>query len=283
MHSTMRCPNGAGLATMSSTSAIALSQSVGPIARGTARGRSVTRTHNWKTFGPSSSYSDGDADYFRTTDRLTHQYDWFGPKQPQREEPEEVPSVLTAPRGTSAATRPEFGLSSKQIQALGLTAPRMNGPDPKTLSSRSFLRGDKIDPSQFGYNTSNMAGFTMAARGRSYQGARSAYGDYQTYPEGRPLFLPEAERFGTPPDLPSLLLQQRIIYISMPVCAMLPAAPVGQHVESRQAGDSLVCLVGSAQQRRSMLISREQRGYAIAGAVGMVQVDVAEGRAGCQL
>ncbi|GFH11567.1 ATP-dependent Clp protease proteolytic subunit [Haematococcus lacustris] len=64
-----------------------------------------------------------------------------------------------------------------------------------------------------------MAGFTMAARGRSYQGARSAYGDYQTYPEGRPLFLPEAERFGTPPDLPSLLLQQRIIYISMPALA----------------------------------------------------------------
>ncbi|KAJ9511778.1 hypothetical protein QJQ45_022659 [Haematococcus lacustris] len=163
---------------------------VGPIARGTARGRSVTRTHNWKTFGPSSSYSDGDADYFRTTDRLTHQYDWFGPKQPQREEPEEVPS--------------------------------------KTLSSRSFLRGDKIDPSHFGYNTSNMAGFTMAARGRSYQGARSAYGDYQTYPEGRPLFLPEAERFGTPPDLPSLLLQQRIIYISMPFLPSVTELVVAQ-------------------------------------------------------
>jgi hypothetical protein len=50
------------------------------------------------------------------------------------------------------------------------------------------------------------------------QGARAAYGDYQSYPEGRPIFLPEAERFGNPPDLPSLLLQQRIIYISMPVC-----------------------------------------------------------------
>ncbi|GFH11568.1 ATP-dependent Clp protease proteolytic subunit, partial [Haematococcus lacustris] len=104
----------------------------------------------------------------------------------------------------------------------------MNGPDPKTLSSRSFLRGDKIDPSQFGYNTSNMAGFTMAARGRSYQGARSAYGDYQTYPEGRPLFLPEAERFGTPPDLPSLLLQQRIIYISMPFLPSVTELVVAQ-------------------------------------------------------
>jgi hypothetical protein len=48
-------------------------------------------------------------------------------------------------------------------------------------------------------------------------GARAAYGDYPNYPEGRPIFLPEAERFGNPPDLPSLLLQQRVIYISMPV------------------------------------------------------------------
>ena len=42
-------------------------------------------------------------------------------------------------------------------------------------------------------------------------------GDYQKYPEGRPVFLPESERYGNPPDLPSLLLQQRVIYISMPV------------------------------------------------------------------
>lgn len=58
---------------------------------------------------------------------------------------------------------------------------------------------------------------TMAGRSRGYSGARAAYGDYPNYPEGRPIFLPEAERFGNPPDLPSLLLQQRVIYISMPV------------------------------------------------------------------
>lgn len=58
---------------------------------------------------------------------------------------------------------------------------------------------------------------TAAGRGRSYSGARAAYGDYEPYPEGRPIFLPEAERYGNPPDLPSLLLQQRVIYISMPV------------------------------------------------------------------
>jgi len=58
---------------------------------------------------------------------------------------------------------------------------------------------------------------TMAGRSRGGSGARAAYGDYPNYPEGRPIFLPEAERFGNPPDLPSLLLQQRVIYISMPV------------------------------------------------------------------
>ncbi len=48
-------------------------------------------------------------------------------------------------------------------------------------------------------------------------GPRAAMGDYTKYPEGRPIFLPESERYGNPPDLPSLLLQQRVIYISMPV------------------------------------------------------------------
>lgn len=82
-----------------------------------------------------------------------------------------------------------------------------------TLSSRNYLRGEKFTPEEFGYNTVNMAG----GRGRSYTPTRAAYGDYPNYPEGRPIFLPEAERFGNPPDLPSLLLQQRVIYISMPV------------------------------------------------------------------
>ncbi len=57
------------------------------------------------------------------------------------------------------------------------------------------------------------------ARGRSAGGARAAYGDYPNYPEGRPLFWPESARYGNPPDLPSLLLQQRVIYVSMPVSA----------------------------------------------------------------
>lgn len=71
----------------------------------------------------------------------------------------------------------------------------------------------------------NMAGGNYRA-GRSYTSPRAAYGEYPNYPEGRPLFLPEAERFGNPPDLPSLLLQQRVIYISMPV-SKRKAAGVG--------------------------------------------------------
>jgi hypothetical protein len=111
-----------------------------------------------------------------------------------------------------------------------------------TLSSKHYMRGERFDPSNpagLGFSAraatqsssssysmpaaaaaggpGGPAAATMAGRGRSYSGARAAYGDYQSYPEGRPIFLPEAERFGNPPDLPSLLLQQRVIYISMPV------------------------------------------------------------------
>jgi hypothetical protein len=95
------------------------------------------------------------------------------------------------------------------------------------------MRGERFDPTNpttlgFGAHaatassSSSSSGSyrlppTMAGRSRGYSGARAAYGDYPNYPEGRPIFLPEAERFGNPPDLPSLLLQQRVIYISMPV------------------------------------------------------------------
>ncbi len=97
------------------------------------------------------------------------------------------------------------------------------------------MRGERFDPSDpagLGFSARAASVHTAAAaprggaaaataaggRGRGYSGgARAAYGDYPNYPEGRPIFLPEAERFGNPPDLPSLLLQQRVIYISMPV------------------------------------------------------------------
>lgn len=97
------------------------------------------------------------------------------------------------------------------------------------------MRGERFDPSNpalLGFSaraataasssssstTTTTSSYSAPRRSsRGYSGARAAYGDYPNYPEGRPIFLPEAERFGNPPDLPSLLLQQRVIYISMPV------------------------------------------------------------------
>jgi ATP-dependent Clp protease protease subunit len=116
-------------------------------------------------------------------------------------------------------------------------------PLQSTLSSKAYMRGDKFDPLNpttlgFGAHAASSSSSsssssyrlppTMAGRGRSYSGARAAYGDYPNYPEGRPLFLPEAERFGNPPDLPSLLLQQRVIYISMPFVPSVTELVVAQ-------------------------------------------------------
>lgn len=182
---------------------------------------------NWKAFGPTSEFSDGDADYYATTSRLAQQYEWFAPGRAQPE-PEPEPEVELDRR------RPEFGLSEKQIDALGLSGPRLSTPDPASLSSRAFMCGDKFAPSQFGYNLANtQAGANASAfrgptQGRQQTTTRAAAGDYTKYPEGRPIFLPEAERFGNPPDLPSLLLQQRIIYISMPFVPSVTELVVAQ-------------------------------------------------------
>jgi len=194
----------------------------------------------WKTFGPSTSFSDGDAEYYATSSRLSQQFEGFAPQQPQdKEEQQEQGPPNSADQRHHQ--RPEYGLSTKQIASLGLSGARTNSPDPATLSSRHYLRGDKCDPANFGYTTvglgmgspiENRGGVTgaqMAGRGRSSSGgARAAYGDYQAYPEGRPIFLPEAERFGSAPDLPSLLLQQRVIYISMPFTPSVTELVVAQ-------------------------------------------------------
>jgi len=194
--------------------------------------------NSWKTFGPSSHYNDGDADFFQLTNKLSDQYEWFAPRQD--EEQAEVEELKEE--------KPLYGLSPKQIAALGLSGSRLNTPDPATLSSKAYMRGERFDPSNpagLGYSyraatagsappppvgaTASAASATMSrGPGRSYQGARAAYGDYPNYPEGRPIFLPEAERFGNPPDLPSLLLQQRVIYISMPFLPSVTELVVAQ-------------------------------------------------------
>lgn len=185
----------------------------------------VLARNNWRTFGPTSEYSDGDAEYFQLTSRLSQQYEWFAPRPQQEEETTSPEQDAQQPEeGRQGAT---FGLTERQIHALGLSGPRTDMPDPKTLSSKAYLRGEKFTPDQFGYNVTNMAGGNYRA-GRSYTSPRAAYGEYPNYPEGRPLFLPEAERFGNPPDLPSLLLQQRVIYISMPFLPSVTELVVAQ-------------------------------------------------------
>ncbi|GFR50583.1 hypothetical protein Agub_g12857, partial [Astrephomene gubernaculifera] len=185
--------------------------------------RHVVVNNNWRTFGPSAEYSDGDADYYQLTSRLSQQYEWFAPGQQQQEQEEASSSAQEPQQDQREAS---FGLSERQIRALGLAGPRTDLPDPKTLSSKAYLRGEKFQPEQFGFNVTNMAGGSY--RGRGYSGARAAYGEYPNYPEGRPIFLPEAERFGNPPDLPSLLLQQRVIYISMPFLPSVTELVVAQ-------------------------------------------------------
>jgi hypothetical protein len=95
----------------------------------------VVARNNWKVFGPSAEYSDGDADYYALSNRLSQQYDWFAPRGPQPEEGEEAGPAPPTGSGElllpgREPLRPEYGLSAKQIEALGLSGPRTNTPDP---------------------------------------------------------------------------------------------------------------------------------------------------------
>lgn len=184
----------------------------------------VVLAKNWKVFGPTADYSDGDKEFFQLTNKLQQQYEWFAPT-PQEEAQEETEPV------PGSRARPEFGLSPQQILALGLGGPRTSNVDPASLSSKNFLRGERFAPEQLGYSAVNFSRETYKSPGGVYQppsgraqpSAQAAY-----YPEGRPVFLPEAERYGNPPDLPSLLLQQRVVYISMPFLPSVTELVVAQ-------------------------------------------------------
>ncbi len=92
--------------------------------RSSLRARPVTRlAANWKVFGPTAEYSDGDADYYNTTARLADQYEWFAPGREGSAEAEEEQQREDA----------EFGLSPRQIAALGLSGPRSSMPDPVSV------------------------------------------------------------------------------------------------------------------------------------------------------
>lgn len=81
---------------------------------------------SWKTFGPTSTYNDGDADFYKLTNQLSDQYEWFAPgREPSPEQqPEPEPE------------KPMFGLTPSQIQALGLSGRRLNTPDPVSGAGR---------------------------------------------------------------------------------------------------------------------------------------------------
>ena len=88
--------------------------------RCTTHARLVVRS--WKVWGPTAEYSDGDADFYRTTSRLADQYEWFAPGRQAEEQPQEEAE-------TAGRERSEWGLTERQIAALGLSGPRTSVPD----------------------------------------------------------------------------------------------------------------------------------------------------------
>ncbi|KAG2493827.1 hypothetical protein HYH03_008045 [Edaphochlamys debaryana] len=252
------------------------------VARRAARASPVAH-NNWRTFGPTAEFSDGDAEYYQLTSRLSAQYDWFAPGKQQQQQEEEQAASTSAPEldlGKESG-RSNYGLSEGQIRALGLAGPLSDMPDPKTLSSKAYLRGEKFQPEQFGYNVTNMAG--GARPSRRYSGARAAYGDYPNYPEGRPIFLPEAERFGNPPDLPSLLLQQRVIYISMPFLPSVTELVVAQcyylDFDDRNRQRPIYVYLNSTGciNDKNQAISADNEFYAIWAALGFTRAPLYTG------
>lgn len=91
----------------------------------------------WQTFGPSASHMDGDAEYYQLSNRLAQQIPGFAPTSSiqgedlastsEQDIEEEVKQELRR-------TRPEFGLTPRQISALGLSGPRLHVPDSVSVS-----------------------------------------------------------------------------------------------------------------------------------------------------
>jgi len=101
-----------------------------PCAAGHSK-RAVAVNNNWKVFGPTAEYSDGDAEYFRLTSQLSDQYEWFAPGQQQEEEASASPDTEEQQqKQQQRVIRPEFGMSPREIAALGLSGSQRNTPDP---------------------------------------------------------------------------------------------------------------------------------------------------------
>lgn len=89
---------------------------------------------NWKVFGPRSSHSDGDAEFYRVSNRLAQQYEWFAPGSEEEAAAAEAAELQQQQRQQLLVEqdhrKPLYGLTPQQIQALGLSGPRVNTPDP---------------------------------------------------------------------------------------------------------------------------------------------------------
>eukprot|EP00878_Enallax_costatus_P003993 GHUV01004216.1.p1 GENE.GHUV01004216.1~~GHUV01004216.1.p1 ORF type:complete len:414 (+),score=96.53 GHUV01004216.1:153-1244(+) len=241
----------------------------------------VSAASKWKVFGPTTSYSDGDAEFFRLSNSLADQYEWFAPR----------PEDDTAVEEQQQEEKPLYGLTPRQIAALGLSGSGIKTPDPATLSSKAYMRGEKFDPRDptgLGFSSRAVAAQSSSSYraqrpSRGYSGARAAYGDYQTYPEGRPIFLPEAERFGNPPDLPSLLLQQRVIYISMPFLPSVTELVVAQcyylDFDDRNRTKPIYVYLNSTGciNEKNQAVSADNEFYAIWAALGFTRAPLYTG------
>jgi hypothetical protein len=92
----------------------------------------VVTCRNWKAFGPTQDHADGDAEYFRLTNQLNQQHEWFAPRPDVSDDDamEVGPSDSSSTLLQDKRQRPEYGLSMKQISALGLTGNQARLPDP---------------------------------------------------------------------------------------------------------------------------------------------------------
>ena len=95
--------------------------------------RRVVAAHSskWKVFGPTSSYSDGDAEFFRLSNQLQQQHgEWVAPRQTDDGGAALDDDELLLQEAHRDMRKPLYGLTPQQIDALGLSGPRVNTPDP---------------------------------------------------------------------------------------------------------------------------------------------------------
>jgi hypothetical protein len=92
----------------------------------------VAAASKWKVFGPTNSYSDGDAEFYQVSNRLAQQYEWFAPR------PEEEGNAAAEEElEEQDPKKPLYGLTPQQIAALGLSGARVNTPDPVSFHAGS--------------------------------------------------------------------------------------------------------------------------------------------------